>query len=40
MKDLAQKLGLKESQIYKWNWDKRQAQEKNFHKRILNSDLP
>lgn len=40
MRKLAEALGLKESQVYKWNWDRRQMQEKNLMKRIENKDLP
>ena len=40
MKRLADRLKLKESQIYKWNWDKRQIQERYLMKRIENQDIP
>ncbi len=37
---LAKYLKLKESQIYKWNWDRRQIHEKYIMKRIENDDIP
>lgn len=40
IRKLAKKLNLKESQIYKWNWDKRQIQERYLMKRIENQDIP
>ena len=40
MKRLASLLNLKESQIYKWNWDRRQMQDRYLQKRILGGDLP
>ena len=40
MKKLAFLLNLKESQIYKWNWDRRQMQDRYIQKRIENRDLP
>ncbi|CDW71740.1 hox domain containing protein [Stylonychia lemnae] len=40
MKRLSTLLNLKESQIYKWNWDRRQMQDRYIQKRIENKDLP
>lgn len=40
MSKLAKLLNLKESQIYKWNWDRRQLQDKYLMKRIADKDLP
>jgi hypothetical protein len=40
MKKLANILNLKESQIYKWNWDRRQMQDKYLMKRIESKSLP
>lgn len=40
MRRLANLLNLKESQIYKWNWDRRQMQDRYLQKRILGGDLP
>ena len=40
MKRLASLLNLKESQIYKWYWDRRQMQDRYLQKRILGGDLP
>lgn len=40
MKKLARLLNLKDSQIYKWNWDRRQLQDKYLMKRIADKDLP
>lgn len=34
MKKLSDLLNLKESQVYKWNWDRRQIQDKYLMKRI------
>ena len=39
MKRLASLLNLKESQIYKWNWDRRQMQDRYLQKRILGGDI-
>ena len=30
MKDLAKKLGLKASQVYKWNWDQQKKQKEDL----------
>jgi uncharacterized protein YjcR len=32
MRELAEMLGLKESQIYKWHWDRSQTVHKRFQK--------
>jgi hypothetical protein len=40
MKKLAKLLNLKDSQVYKWNWDRRQLQDKYLMKRIAEKDLP
>ncbi len=34
MRELADKLGLKESQIYKWHWDRTQTVNKRFQKTL------
>jgi succinate dehydrogenase flavin-adding protein (antitoxin of CptAB toxin-antitoxin module) len=34
MKELASQLGLKESQIYKWHWDRSQTVQKRFQKNL------
>lgn len=31
---------MKESQVYKWNWDRRQMQDKYLMKRIEGGDIP
>eukprot|EP00347_Sterkiella_histriomuscorum_P018069 403346908 len=40
MRKLSQEIGLKESQIYKWNWDRRQVREKYIEGRLKSMDLP
>ena len=39
MRELAEQLSLKESQIYKWNWDRRLKQYKKLMKQIENNDI-
>ena len=38
--ELARVTGLKPTQVYKWNWDKRQSMEKYLEERIREEDLP
>jgi hypothetical protein len=40
VKQLASMLHLKESQVYKWNWDRRQAREKQLYDSLRSIDLP
>lgn len=40
MKRLSNLLNLKESQVYKWNWDRRQMQDKYLMKRLEGGDIP
>jgi succinate dehydrogenase flavin-adding protein (antitoxin of CptAB toxin-antitoxin module) len=34
MRELAEMLGLKDSQIYKWHWDRSQTVHKRFQKSL------
>ena len=34
MRELALQLGLKESQIYKWHWDRSQTVQKRYQKNL------
>jgi hypothetical protein len=34
MRELGDLLGLKESQIYKWHWDRSQTVQKRFQKNL------
>jgi uncharacterized protein YjcR len=42
MSEIANKLGLKDSQVYKWHWDRSQTVHKRFQKtlRKINSRAP
>jgi hypothetical protein len=37
---LARHLGLRESQVYKWNWDRRNLREKYIEGRLKSMELP
>lgn len=39
IKYLATTLGLKESQVYKWNWDRRNLREIYFERRIKSMEI-
>lgn len=40
IKSLSRIMGLKESQVYKWNWDRRNLREKYIEGRLKSMELP